>query len=56
MIIGLYLEKYKDIQKNITKTRKILEKFATNVNINEGLFDQKIYMDTNIKIYIHSTY
>ncbi len=31
------------------KLEKFLEKFATNVNINEGLFDQKIYIDTNIK-------
>ena len=30
------------------KLEKFLEKFATNVNINEGLI-KKIYMDTNIK-------
>ena len=40
MIIGLYLENIRGTQKNITKTRKFLEKFATNVNINKGLFDQ----------------
>ena len=40
MIIGFYLEDIKDIQKNITKTRKIFRKFATNANINDGLFDQ----------------
>ena len=40
MIIGLYLENIRGTQKNITKLEKFLEKFATNVNINKGLFDQ----------------
>ena len=41
---------------NITKTSKFLEKFATNANINEGLFDQNNIHGYKYKIYIHSTY
>ena len=41
MIIGFYLEDIKkDIKEYHEKLEKILEKFATNANINDGLFDQ----------------
>ena len=40
MIIGFYLEDIKTYKRISRKTRKFLEKFATNANINDGLFDQ----------------